>query len=306
MDPYHILEISPDAPSKEVTAAFRRMAMRWHPDRHQEGGKPQAELRFKEINAAYVLLSDPARRHAYDAQKKKPGRTRTHRPKDQRNPAPQPATTTSVRRGADIKITLTIPLNKAIHGGRVHFSLQEGINSQHVEESRSESEACAYCSGLGMLSARTFCQRCAGRGYIRSGIRVTGRLHAAQETTVFLPKHVAEGSVIKLREMGKPGEGGSLNGDLLVKIKIAPPPGWKIKGADLFGSIAVARELLHAGGEIRISFPTGTTEAFTLQPGTTELNFGGKGLYDVNTRSYGNIYIQLRTGKNEVVARQPQ
>lgn len=291
MNPYAVLGISSDASAKEVKAAYRRMAMRWHPDRNKDSDKSKAEAKFKEISAAYGILSDPKRRLEYDQPKPKRSQPRA-RPAASR-PSSRPRPPTGLQRGADIKITLTVPLYKAIHGGSVQVSMQEGLHEQHLEEP-SGGEVCAQCHGRGMLSARSLCPRCAGRGYLRHRDRVSARLHAAQQTTVFLPKSVADGSVLKLREMGKAGKGGGPAGDLLVKIKIEAPLGWKIKGADLFCTMLVPREFLRHGGDIDILLPSGFTERVTLEPGTGELKLIGRGLYDSETRMQGDVYIKLK------------
>ena len=66
MNPYVVLGLRAEATSKDITTAYRRLAMLWHPDRHSDADKAKAEVQFKEINAAYMLLSDPSRRSTLD------------------------------------------------------------------------------------------------------------------------------------------------------------------------------------------------------------------------------------------------
>lgn len=293
MNPYAVLGLKAEATSKEVTAAFRRLAMRWHPDRHKEDAKATAELKFKEINAAYVMLSDPSRRAAHDQAKARP---RSRRSASDAQQSRADARAGSPKRGADIKVTLTISLEMAIRGGRAQVSLRDGANQQHYQEPQTATQPCSQCAGSGMLSARSLCSRCAGRGYLKRQGAAT-RASGASETPIFLPKDLIDGSVIKLREMGQPGQAGGYSGDLFVKIRIAAPAGWKIKDADMHGSISVTRARALQGGETTIRLPHGLEARVEVPPGTlfgTTLKLPRQGLYDPRARMRGDVYLRVK------------
>lgn len=293
MNPYAVLGVKAEATSKEVTAAFRRLAMRWHPDRHADSAKATAELKFKEINAAYAVLSDPSRRAAHDQAKARP---RSRRSASDTQQSQAQARTSSPKRGVDIKVTLTIPLEMAIRGGRAQVSLHEGADQQHYQEQANTMQSCPQCAGSGMLSARSLCSRCAGRGYLKDGDAAT-RSRGASDTPVFLPKDLIDGSVIRLREMGHPGQAGGYSGDLFVKIRIAAPEGWKIKDADMHGSISVTRAFALQGGETTIRLPHGLEARVEVPPGTpfgTTLKIARHALYDPRARIRGDVYLRVK------------
>ncbi|MHB1676710.1 MAG: DnaJ domain-containing protein [Sulfuriferula sp.] len=292
MNPYVVLGLRAEATSKDITAAFRRLAMLWHPDRHTDTDKAKAELRFKEINAAYMLLSDPSRRSVHDQPTPRQRDHRTSSGKQphsaSRPPAPQ--------RGTDINVTLTIPLGMALSGGRSQVSLQNGTSQQHRAEQANNWQPCPQCDGSGMLSVRSLCSRCAGRGYLKPD-NYSSRSPSTSETPVFLPKNLIDGYVIKLREMGHPGQGGGYSGDMFVKIQIAAPEGWKIKGADIHGSIVVARALAWQGIEAKVRLPHGVEARVELQPQTPSgeiIKLVQQGLYDPQAGKRGDVYLRVK------------
>ncbi len=292
MNPYVVLGLKAEATSKDITAAFRRLAMLWHPDRHTDTDKAKAEVRFKEINAAYMLLSDPSRRSVHD---QPTPRQRGHRTSSDKQPhsASRPP---APKRGIDINVTLTIPLDMALSGGRSQVSLQNGTSQQHRAEPANILQPCPQCDGSGMLSVRTLCSRCAGRGYLKPD-NYSSRSPSTSETPVFLPKNLVDGYVIKLREMGHPGQGGGYSGDMFVKIRISAPEGWKIKGADIYGSIVVARALAWKGVETKVHLPHGVEARVKLQQQTPSgeiIKLAQQGLYDPEVRKRGDVYLRVK------------
>jgi molecular chaperone DnaJ len=292
MNPYVVLGLRAEATSKDVTAAFRRLAMLWHPDRHSDTDKAKAEVRFKEINAAYMLLSDPSRRSAHGQPTPRQRGHHTTSGKQPRSASRPPAP----KRGTDIKLTLTIPLDMALRGGRSQVSLQNGSSQQHYVEQANHSQPCPQCAGSGMLSARSLCSRCAGRGYLKLN-NSSSRSPSTNGTPIFLPKDLIDSSEIKLREMGHPGEGGGYSGDLFVKIRITAPEGWRIKGADIHGSIVVARACAWQGSEIIVRLPYGAEARVELHPQTPSgeiIRLAQQGLYDPKARKRGDVYLRVK------------
>ncbi|MES2405805.1 MAG: DnaJ C-terminal domain-containing protein [Pseudomonadota bacterium] len=292
MNPYVVLGLRAEATSKDITTAYRRLAMLWHPDRHSDADKAKAEVQFKEINAAYMLLSDPSRRSTLD---QPTPRQRDHRTSSGKRPhtASRPP---APKRGTDIKVTLTIPLDVALCGGRSQVSLQDGSSQQYQAEQANNSQPCPQCAGSGMLSARSLCSRCAGRGYLKSN-NSSSRSRSTSATPIFLPKNLIDGYVIKLREMGHPGQGGRYSGDLIVKIRIAAPEGWKIKGADIHGSIVVSRTLAWQGIETKVRLPHGAEARVELRPQTPSgeiIKLAQQGLYDPQARKRGDVYLRVK------------
>ncbi len=251
-DYYDVLGVSRNASADDIKKAFRRLAMQYHPDRNQGDG---AEARFKEINQAYEVLSDPERRAMYDrfghaaAQADGPfarnfdgfgfgglgdifdaffggSASRT-----QRGPS----------RGADVRKSITIAFEEAIFGTEKHFDVTTAELCSACNGLRSEPgtqpERCPQCGGSGEVRRAqqsifgqfvnvTMCDRCRGEGRIVTHpckqCRGAGREKRKRTLSVKIPAGVDNGSQMRLSGEGELGGHGGPRGNLYLAIGVKP------------------------------------------------------------------------------------
>lgn len=222
---YRELGIPEEASEEEIKVAFRKKAMRWHPDRNKA---EDAEEIFKRIKTAYDVLSDAERRRDYDAQRG-PSRRQPVWPTGRRHAGSGPARTGG-RKGADIRRAIEVPWDTMISGGAYLVTLPVGRlcgtcrgagramagacpvcrGSGQVRQLFDQAHICPECQGSG--SAARVCPDCLGAGLIRQG----------RTLKVTLPAGISDGTVIRLKEAGSDSRGQGARGDVLLTVKRAP------------------------------------------------------------------------------------
>jgi len=313
-DLYEILGVSPDASEEEIKRAYRRLARKYHPDLNP--GDKEAAERFKEINEAYEVLSDPQKRAEYDRLREAAKAYRFTTPEGEsaydfglfmerfdpfgsfadlfadlfgyeKEEGPQP--------GADILYRVEVDLKDLVADKPLRFEIP-------VEE------PCPACRGLGWnLSSATECGACRGRGrreMRRGPVRIVeicpvcggfGRSydrvcpHCKGRKTVFrtetitvtLPPGADEGTRIRIPGKGRPGAKGGPPGDLYLEIHVRPDPRFERKGYDLYLKQPVDLFTAVLGGEIIVPTLTGKVK-LKIPPGTQsgqKFRLKGQGLY---------------------------
>ncbi len=322
-DYYEILGVSRNATQDEIKRAYRQLARKYHPDVSTE---PDAEARFKEINEAYQVLSDPEKRAAYDrfGHAGAPGvgfdfgfrdpfeifeevfgvdfGFRTGR---RRGP----------RRGADLRYDLRLRFEEAV------FGCQKEIEITRMEtcpECRGSGAApgttpvrCATCGGTGQVRQvqRTIfgsfvnvitCPACGGAGEVVatpcSRCAGQGRVHVARTLTVNIPAGVDTGTQVRLAGEGEPGERGGPPGNLYVVLEVEPHPYFRRNGDDLLVelSINVAQAALGA----RVTIPTlEGEEQIDIPPGTQTgaiFRLRGRGVPHLRREGRGDLLVLTR------------
>ncbi len=325
-DYYAILGVPRNATEKEIKAAYRRLARQYHPDVNP--GDKQAEEKFKEINEAYQVLSDPEKRAAYDRygeqwqayqrMREQYGEGFDGAPWGAEMPFTSFAefieqllrggggTTFGFRTAPrDIEHTLEISLDEAIRGTTRTIRLNtEEICSRcgGTGESTERRQSCPACGGRGrrrfsLLGVEMPCDECDGTGRVGAPCgqcRGRGVVQRTRQLTVTVPPGVAEGQRLRLAGEGLPGSDGR-RGDLYLRIKIAPDPRFERQGNDLYTEVDVDYLTAALGGEVSVPTPTGTV-TMKIPPGTqsgTRFRLAGKGI-PLAGGQRGDLYARVR------------
>jgi molecular chaperone DnaJ len=288
-DYYEVLGVSRDAGADDLKKAYRKLALKFHPDKNPDD-RAAAENRFKELNEAYQILSDPERRAAYDrfghaAFEQDPGGGfgfpggfddiigdlfgdffGTNRGRGGRSRA---------RRGDDLQYRLELSFEEAARGcertlefARLHpCDACEGSGAK-----RGTSPAtCTQCRGTGQLriqqgffSIAKTCGYCGGRGTVVKTPCPTcqggGSVERTHTLAVKVPAGVDTGSRLKLRGEGESGRAGGPAGDLYVLIEVASHPLFERDGVDVICEVPVSFVQAALGTEIEVPTLDGTTE----------------------------------------------
>lgn len=321
-DLYEILGVDRRASQEEIKQAYRRLAREMHPDVRRDD--PHATDRFKEVNEAYAVLSDPAKRSQYD----RFGRVDLGTgPFDSRaspfddlfemffgaRPAAR-AGPQGPERGADLRYDLEVTLEEVAAGSerRVEVSRLETCPACFGTgaEKGSSPQPCPACRGTGeaRVTQRTLfgvmtqigpCAQCDGTGtYISDpcrSCRGAGQAVAMREITVTVPAGVEDGTRLRLSGEGEAGVRGGPRGDLYVVVRLAPHPVFTRRGRDLHAEVEVTMTQAALGGEVRLPGLHGE-ETVTISPGTQPgdaITLRGRGLPDLRGNR-GSLHAHVR------------
>jgi molecular chaperone DnaJ len=295
-DLYEVLGIDRSAGPEEIKKAFRKLAMQYHPDRNKE---PGAEERFKEINQAYEVLSDPEKRAAYD----RFGHAGVNGGMGQAGfenfnfggfgdifEAFFGGTATRTRRGpargADLRVTLQLSFEEAVFGCEKQIEVTRnetcGICNGTGAEPGSRPERCPTCNGAGevrrvqqsifgqFVNVAT-CERCRGEGRIISQpcreCRGSGRTRRQRTLVVRIPAGVDNGSQIRLSAEGDAGAQGGGPGNLYVLLQVRPHEYFKRDEDDILYELGVNIAQATLGAEVRVPTLDGDV-MLKIPPGT--------------------------------------
>lgn len=326
-DYYDILGVPRTASQEEIKRAFRQLAREHHPDVNQD---PRADERFKEINEAYQVLSDPERRAQYDrggrvfggagpAGGSPFGGTGFDDLFDmffggafgqERARAGEPGP----ERGSDLRVPLEITLEEAAHGAEKTIRVEREETCPACfgtgAEKGSAPEPCPACDGAGQVrySRRTAfgaftqiatCPQCGGAGRILRRpcreCRGTGRARLEREITVTVPAGVEDGTRLRLNGEGDAGMRGGERGDLYVDLHVAPHRVFERRGRDLHCEVPISMVQAALGDEIEVPTldgPAPAAVAAGTQPGAT-LTLRGKGMPGLRG-GRGDLVVHLR------------
>jgi molecular chaperone DnaJ len=310
-DYYDILGLERGASDEEVKRAFRRLAQQWHPDVSTD---PEADARFKELNEAYQVLSDPRRRQAYDLF----GRAGVGGTGAEGygpfggfqgfgdifdaffgGTAPG-GTTRRARRpaGADLRYDLELTFEEAIRGTEkeLTFTALDGCRTCGGSGAREGTAArtCPTCGGsgevrevrstlLGQMVNVTPCGRCRGSGQVIEDACPTchgeGRVERRRTLRVTVPAGIDDGHQIRLTGEGEAAPRGGTPGNLYVVTHVRPHPTLKRDGTELYAELRLSMTQAALGTEVLVLTPDGE-ELVEIRPGTqpgTEIRRRGKG-----------------------------
>jgi len=324
-DYYEVLGVARDAADAEIKSAYRKQALKHHPDRNP--GSKEAEEKFKEAAEAYAVLADEDKRRLYDRFGHAGLGSGAVDPnvftgfedilgglgdifgfgdvfsggRQRRGP----------QRGADLRYDLEISFEESAAGAETSIQIPRQEPCEICEgtgaASGSKPSTCTQCQGRGQLRyqqgfftvART-CGQCRGSGSVVSNpctaCRGAGRVQKERKLTVRIPAGIATGQRLRLSREGEAGPGGGPAGDLYVVIHVQDHPFFQREGNDLFCEIPLNYPTLALGGEIRIPTLEGD-EPFTVPEGTqsgTTFNLRGRGMPDVSGRGRGNLMVSVK------------
>ncbi len=273
-DYYKILGVPRNATEKEIKAAYRRLARKYHPDLNP--GNKEAEEKFKEINEAYEVLSDPEKRRRYDQfgaewQRFQQGQGGQgfdfaewfrrqagawHRPDFEAGFGPSGFSDFfdllfgdlgfGRARSRTAQRTQARPRRGGDYEHTVELGLEEVLSGATKVLDVTVPQVCGNCGGQGVLGLR-MCPVCGGTGYV--SVRKLVQVH--------IPPGTREGSRIKVTGEGGPGVAGGPPGDLYVKVKLRPHPRFQVQGDDLLTDVEVDLYTAVLGGEVEVPTLTG-------------------------------------------------
>jgi molecular chaperone DnaJ len=327
-DYYEVLGLSREASDQEIKSAYRKMALKYHPDKNP--GNKEAEEMFKEAAEAYSVLGDRDKRATYDRFGHSGisgygqegfggfnpdlfadfsdvlgsfffgdffgGSSRRRR--------------TGPVRGADLQYRLEITLEEAIKGTEKEITIPRMDSCEQCHGSGSNSgtgkTTCPTCNGYGQVRysqgfvtiART-CSQCSGTGQILKdpcrNCGGSGRTEKHRSLQVKVPPGVDTGNRLKLKGEGEAGMRGGLTGDLYVLIEVKEHAVFKRRGFDLFCEKEVSMIQASLGDMLTIATPDGEEKVRLLegsQPGAV-LTLRGKGVPYVNSYGRGDLHIMI-------------
>ena len=310
-DHYQILGVSRKATPEEIKKAYRKLTAEKHPDNQKNKDNPHAEAEFAEINQAYGVLSDAAKRAEYDAEFSGSPHPTTARPGARPgppgtatrpqagnprtgNPGPMndllggmfggfapgaaakaaQASPASAPPAAETPITIT--LENAIQGGQTIYKFDARVT-------------CPECRGSGRITKNTgptACSTCSGKGQARR----------SEDVLVNIPAGIEEGGKLRVKGKGASDSRGQ-RGDLILTVRIKKDPRYELEGRDLLMESAIPYTVLVLGGEANVETPTGETK-ISVSPGTqhgARIKAPGMGLPALGaSKPAGDLYVKVK------------
>ena len=328
-DYYEMLGVARDVDDKGLKSAFRKLAMKYHPDRNP--GDTESEIKFKELGEAYEVLKDPQKRAAYDRfghaafqnggagaagfkgdfassmadifddifGEMMGGRGRGRQSSGGRE------------RGSDLRYNMEIDLEEAYSGKTAEIGVPTTVQCDECTGSGarpgSMPKSCPTCGGIGRVRAaqgffsieRT-CPTCQGRGQVITDpcgkCGGDGRLPEERSLSVNIPAGIEDGTRIRLAGEGEAGLRGGPAGDLYIFLSIRPHEFFQREGADLFCKVPLSMTTAALGGNIDVQTLDGNTSRVKIPDGTqsgTQFRLRAKGMPVLKSPQTGDLFIQV-------------
>ena len=325
-DYYEVLGVNRDASDDDIKKAYRKLAMKFHPDRNPDS--KEAEEKFKEAKEAYEILSDAQKRGAYDQY----GHAGVDPSAGGGRGGPQGFEgfadafgdifgdifggggggrgRSNVYRGADLRYNLEVTLEEAARGAEktIRIPTMEECETCHGSGAKpgTQPKTCPSCGGAGQVriqqgffSIQQTCPKCHGAGRIIPEPCHTcggmGRVKKQKTLEVKIPAGIDDGMRLRHSGHGEPGVNGGPPGDLYVEIHIKAHPVFQREGDDLHCEMPVSFTTAALGGEIEI--PTLEGMARIKVPQETQsgrvFRLRGKGIRNVRSHAQGDLMCHV-------------
>jgi len=324
-DYYEVLGVERTCTEVELKAAFRKLAMQYHPDRNP--GDNDCEHKFKEINEAYDVLKDGDKRAAYDrfghaafeqggggagfgadfgstfadifegifgmggggGQRRSGGR----------------------ERGSDLRYNMEITLEEAYEGKTAQVRIPTSVTCEVCSGSGAKAgtkpKTCATCGGMGKIRhAQGFftlertCPTCQGRGQVIEdpckACSGAGRVMRERTLSVNIPAGVEDGTRIRLSGEGEAGVRGGPPGDLYIFLSLAPHEFFQRDGADLHCRVPISMVTAALGGDFEVPSIDGGKAKVKVPAGTQtgrRFRLSSKGMPVLRSKQMGDMYVQV-------------
>ena len=326
-DYYEVLGVNKSADESEIKKAYRKLAMKYHPDRNQ--GDSDAEAKFKEASEAYSILYDKEKRSAYDQF--------GHSAVDGSNQGGGFDFSSSQfsdifedffgdssffggggrrrksnNRGSDLRYDISINLEEAYLGKKFKVKIPTQVKCDDCSGSGaakgSSPVTCAVCGGAGQVrsqqgffSIQQTCPQCQGSGSMISdpckSCRGAGRMQKTKSLMVTIPKGVDDGSRIRLSGEGEAGPNGGQQGDLYIFVNVNEHEIFSREENHLFAEIPISMIDATIGGSIELPTIDGGKARLKIPEGTQtgdQFRLKSKGMPNVRNGGVGDLYIQAK------------
>lgn len=327
-DYYEVLGVARDADGAAIKSAYRKLAMKWHPD--QNPGNPEAEAKFKEINEAYAILSDAEKRAQYDRFGKAAFGQGQASPGDFEDlfaqvfgdmggvfgdlfgQASGRGRRGGPQRGADLRYDLEITLEEAYGGKAVEITVPTTMTCETCSGSGAapgtKPVTCSMCDGVGMVRAQQGfftmqrpCPTCGGRGQvIKDACKACGGRGVTRKDrtlSVDIPAGVEDGTRIRLSGEGEAGPRNGPRGDLYLFLSVKPHAFFERDGANLFCRTPVSMTTAALGGDIEIPTIEGAKAKVRVPEGAqsgARVRLAGKGMSRLRASQRGDLFVELK------------
>ena len=320
-DYYEVLGVSKTASDGEIKKAYRRLAMKHHPDRNTDDS--DAEGRFKEAREAYEVLKDSEKRSAYDQYGHdglRGGRAGGGFGAEGFGDifgdvfgdifGGRRGGSNQVFRGADLGYELRLDLENAVQGDSVTIEVPTQVSCGTCDGSGAKKGTdpvkCTTCGGVGQVrmqqgffSIQQTCPACKGAGTVIDDpcpdCHGRGRVSKTKKLSVKVPAGVDDGDRIRLSSEGEAGRNGGPSGDLYVEIRVNPHKLFQRDGADLSCEVPISFAKATLGGEIEL--PTLDGNVSLKIPAETQsgkvFRLRGKGVTTVRERRTGDLFARV-------------
>ena len=325
-DYYKTLGIDQNSSKGDIKSAYRKMAMKYHPDRNADS--PEAEKRFKEVNEANDVLFDEEKRAAYDRF--------GHAAFEQGGQGGQGGSgfggsgfsdifedmfgdfvggggrgnSQGSGRGSDLRYNMEITVTKAFTGDKTNIRVPTSISCGDCggigTKGGAAPDSCPTCNGHGKVRAQQgfftierACSTCRGAGkFIKdpcSGCSGSGRVHQEKTLSVTIPPGVEDGTRIRLSGEGEAGLNGATSGDLYIFITVSSHHIFQRDGASIYCAVPLPVTTAALGGFIEVPTVDGARARITIPIGTQsghQFRLKGKGMSVLRSKERGDMFVQ--------------
>lgn len=325
VDYYELLECERDADGATLKSAYRKLAMKYHPDKN--AGCKDSEAKFKAVSEAYEVLKDPQKRAAYDRYGHAAFQNGGGGGGGAQNFGAFSDIFESVfgefmgggrgggraqaRRGADLRYDMEISLEEAFHGKATEITVDVSAQCETCQGSGAkpgtQATTCRHCGGHGKVRAQQgffvverACPVCQGSGQVIADpcadCRGDGRIERTKTLAVNVPPGVDEGTRIRLTGEGEAGPRGAPAGDLYIFLHIKRHAIFEREGTTLFARAPISFTTAALGGTLSIPGLDGRTHDIKIPAGIQsgkQLRQRGAGMPVLQGRGQGDLVIQI-------------